>query len=149
MMNGKIALSAMVAGVLFCATFTSAAADTDKRLKIALYETNAKGYDDDAIDLLNAFAVDKGPDIFVLAHEWTGAFAEAGYAQNLEDHIGKNPELYGDIIVPLWQSVSYKGARYGVPQDSEVRMYFLNNTKLRKMGMSDKEIGAIPAKVDA
>ena len=126
-----------------------AAAGTDKRVKIELNETNAKGYDDDALDLLKAFAVDKGPDIFVLAHEWTGAFAEAGYAWNLEDHIKKNPELYGDIIAPLWQSVSYKGARYGVPQDSEVRMFFLNNDKLRKMGMSDKDIAALPAKVDA
>ena len=102
-----------------------AAANSDKRVKIELNETNAKGYDEDALDLLKAFAVDKGPDIFVLAHEWTGAFAEAGYAWNLEDHIAKNPELYGDIIAPLWQSVSYKGARYGVPQDSEVRMYLL------------------------
>jgi inositol-phosphate transport system substrate-binding protein len=51
--------------------------------------------------------------------------------------------------VPLWQSVSYKGARYGVPQDSEVRMYFLNNDKLRKLGKTDKEIAALPAKVDA
>jgi inositol-phosphate transport system substrate-binding protein len=126
-----------------------AAAGADKRVRIELNETNAKGYDDDALDLLKAFAVDKGPDIFVLAHEWTGAFAEAGYALNLEDHIGKNPELYGDIILPLWQSVSYKGARYGVPQDSEVRMYFLNNDKLRKLGKTDKDIGAISAKVDA
>ena len=126
-----------------------AAAGSDKRVKIELNETNAKGYDDDALDLLKAFAVDKGPDIFVLAHEWTGAFAEAGYALNLEDHIAKNPELYGDIIVPLWQAVSYKGARYGVPQDSEVRMYFLNNDKLRKLGKTDKEIAALPAKVDA
>jgi inositol-phosphate transport system substrate-binding protein len=126
-----------------------AAINSDKRVKIELNETNAKGYDDDALDLLKAFAVDKGPDIFVLAHEWTGAFAEAGYALNLEDHIAKNPELYGDIIGPLWQATSYKGARYGVPQDSEVRMFFLNADKLRKMGMSDKDIAALPAKVDA
>ncbi len=126
-----------------------AATGTDKRVKIELNETNAKGYDDDALDLLKAFAVDKGPDIFVLAHEWTGALAESGYAWNLEDHITKNPELYGDIIGPLWQSVSYKGARYGVPQDSEIRMYFLNNDKLRKMGKTDKEIAAIPGKVDS
>ena len=126
-----------------------AATGTDKRVKVELNETNAKGYDDDALDLMKAFAVDKGPDIFVLAHEWTGAFAEAGYALNLEDFITKNQELLGDIIVPLWQSVSYKGARYGVPQDSEVRMYFLNNDKLRKMGKTDKDIAAIPAKVDA
>src|SRR5215831_13791422 len=126
-----------------------AAAGSDKRVKIELNETNAKGYDDDALDLMKAFAVDKGPDIFVFAHEWTGAFAEAGYAWNLEDHIKKNPELYGDIIAPLWQATTYKGARYGVPQDSEVRMFFLNADKLRKMGMSDKDIVALPAKVDA
>jgi len=126
-----------------------AAAGSDKRVKIELNETNAKGYDDDSLDLLKAFAVDKGPDIFVLAHEWTGAFAEAGYAWNLEEHIKKNPELYGDIIGPLWQSVTYKGARYGVPQDSEVRMFFLNNDKLRKLGMSDQDIAALPAKVDS
>ena len=126
-----------------------AAINSDKRVKIELNETNAKGYDDDALDLLKAFAVDKGPDIFVLAHEWTGAFAQAGYALNLEDHIAKNPELYGDIIGALWQSVTYKSARYGVPQDSEVRMFFLNNDKLRRLGMTDKEIAALPAKVDS
>ena len=126
-----------------------AAIGSDKRVKIELNETNAKGYDDDALDLMKAFAVDKGPDIFVLAHEWTGAFAEAGYAQNLEDHIAKNPELWGDIIAPLWQATTFKGARYGVPQDSEVRMFFLNNDKLRKIGMSEKDIAALPTKVDA
>ncbi|MEO8738737.1 MAG: extracellular solute-binding protein [Casimicrobiaceae bacterium] len=126
-----------------------ASINSDKRVKIELNETNAKGYDDDALDLLKAFAVDKGPDIFVLAHEWIGAFVEAGYAFNLEDQIAKNPELYGDIIAPLWQSVTYKGARYGVPQDSEVRMFFLNNDKLRKLGKTEKEIAALPGKVDS
>jgi len=51
--------------------------------------------------------------------------------------------------VPLWQAVSYKGARYGVPQDSEVRMYFLNNDKLRKLGKTEKQIAALPGQVDA
>ena len=126
-----------------------AATGADKRVKIELNETNAKGYDEDALDLLKAFAVDKGPDIFVLAHEWTGAFAQAGYAWNLEEHIKKNPELYDDVIASLWQAVTYKGARYGVPQDSEVRMLFLNNDDMRKLGMSDADIAALPAKVDA
>jgi len=125
------------------------AAGSDKHVKLELNETNAKGYDEDALDLLKAFAVDKGPDIFVLAHEWTGAFAQAGYAWNLEDHIKKNPELYDDIIPTLWQAVTYKGARYGVPQDSEVRMFFLNNDDMRKIGMSDSDIAALPAKVNA
>src|SRR6266550_807125 len=149
-MNGKYALSAIVASALFCTIVASAAAEdvvikvwaradrtgplragnlvtagdtlnkilaaagSDKRVKIELNETNAKGYDEDALDLLKAFAVDKGPDIFVLGHEWTGAFAEAGYAMNLEDHIGKNPELYGDIIVPLWQAVQKGVVKYGI-----------------------------------
>ncbi|MEO6748610.1 MAG: extracellular solute-binding protein [Casimicrobiaceae bacterium] len=126
-----------------------ASINSDKRVKIELNETNAKGYDEDALDLMKAFAVDKGPDIFVMAHEWTGAFVEAGYAMNMEDQIAKNPEFYGDIIAPLWQAVSYKGARYGVPQDSEVRMFFINNDKLRKMGMSEKDIAALSGKVDA
>ena len=34
-----------------------------------------------------------------------GAFAEAGYALNLEDHITKNPEFYGDILI--WSSDVY------------------------------------------
>src|SRR5262245_26389824 len=89
-----------------------AASGSDKRVKIDLIETNAKGYDDDALELLKAFAVDKGPDLFVLAHEWIGAFAEAGYTYNFEDHIKKNPELYGDIIPALWEAVKYRGARH-------------------------------------
>ena len=126
-----------------------AASGSDRRVKVELNETNAQGFDDDALDLLKAFAVDKGPDIFVLAHEWIGAFAEAGYAHNLEDHIAKNPEFYGDIIPNLWQAVEYKGARYGVPQDSEVRMFFLESDKLRALGKSDQDIAALPGKVDA
>jgi inositol-phosphate transport system substrate-binding protein len=125
-----------------------AATGSDKRVKIDLIETNAKGYDDDSLDLLKAFAVDKGPDIFVLAHEWIGAFADAGYTYNLEEHIKKNPEFYNDMIPALWESVKFKGVRYGVPQDSEVRMVFLNNDKLRAMGMSDADIAALPKKVE-
>ena len=126
-----------------------AASGSDKRVKIELIETNAKGYDDDSLDLLKAFAVDKGPDLFVLAHEWIGAFADAGYTYNLEKHIKDNPEFYSDVIPSLWESVKFKGVRYGVPQDSEVRMVFLNNDKLRALGMSDADIAALPKKVDA
>ncbi len=126
-----------------------AASGSEKRVKLDLNETNAKGYDDDALELLKAFAVQKGPDIFVLAHEWSGAFAEAGYALNLEEHIKGNPEFYGDIIPTLWDAVTFKGARFGVPQDSEVRMFFLNNDKLRELGMTDAEIAALPGKIDS
>lgn len=119
------------------------------RVKLEVVETNSNGYDADALDLLKAFAVGKGPDLYVLAHEWIGAFAEAGYAWKFDEHIERNPELYSDIIPVLWDAVRFKGARYGVPQDSEVRMVFVNNDKLRAMGKSEDFIQALPGQVES
>ena len=126
-----------------------AAAGSDKRVKVELIETNAKGFDADALDLLKAHSVGDTPDIAVAAHEWIGAFAEAGLAANLEQHIAANPDLYGDVIPQLWESVKFKGERYGIPQDSEVRMFFLNNDMLRKAGKSEQFISDLPSQVDA
>ena len=121
-----------------------AAAGAGKKVVVDVYENNAKGFDDDALDMMKAFAADKGPDIYVAAHEWIGAFAEAGYAMDMEDHIKANPDLYGDIIPVLWKAVEYKGKRYGIPQDSEVRMFFYNKEMLRKIGKSEDFIEALP-----
>ncbi|MCB9942837.1 MAG: extracellular solute-binding protein [Geminicoccaceae bacterium] len=126
-----------------------AASGSDTTVKVDVFENNAKGFDDDALDMLKAFAVDKGPDIYVLAHEWIGAFVEEGYAYRLDDHIGANPELYGDIIRTLWQAVSYKGGIYGVPQDSEVRMFFYDKDMLRKIGKDEAFIDGLPDAVNS
>jgi inositol-phosphate transport system substrate-binding protein len=124
------------------------ASGADVVIKLEVHENNAKGFDDDALDLMKAFAAGKGPDIFVAAHEWTGAFVEAGYALNLENHIAAHPEFYGDIIPVLWESVTYKGQRYGIPQDSEVRMFFYNKDMLRKIGKSEEFIESLPELVE-
>ncbi len=124
------------------------AAGSDVRVKIDLFENNAKGYDADALDLLKAFAVEKGPDLYVAAHEWIGAFVEAGYAWNLEEHIKNNPEFYSDMIPALWKAVEYKGQRYGIPQDTEVRMFFYNKDMLRKIGKSEEFIEGLPGMVE-
>jgi len=125
-----------------------AASGSPTRVTVEVHENNAKGFDADALDLMKAFAADKGPDIYVAAHEWIGAFVEAGYAMPMEDHIAANPEFYDDIIPILWESVKYKGARYGVPQDSEVRMFFYNKDMLRKIGKSEDFIESLPARVE-
>lgn len=125
-----------------------AKAGVDKRVKVELIETNAAGFDADALDLLKAHSVGETPDIAVAAHEWIGAFAEDGMIANLEDHIGAFPAMYGDVIPSLWNAVMFKGERYGIPQDSEVRMFFLNNDKLRAMGKSDDFIAALPEQVN-
>ena len=126
-----------------------AAAGSDDRIKIELIETNAKGFDADALDVLKAHSVGDTPDILVAAHEWIGAFVQAGMAANLESHIAANPDLYSDIIPQLWESVKYKGERYGIPQDSEVRMFFLNNDMLREAGKSEEFIASLPAEVNS
>ena len=125
----SVALATVAAGMLTGAADTVnkmfEASGSPTRVKVEVHENNAKGFDADALDLMKAFAADKGPDIYVAAHEWIGAFVEAGYAMGMEDHIAANPEFYDDVIPILWESVKYRGARYGVPQDSEVRMSLL------------------------
>ncbi len=125
------------------------AAGSDTRVAINLIETNAKGFDADALDVLKAHSVGETPDIIVAAHEWIGSFVEAGMAANLEEHIAANEAMYADIIPNLWNSVMYKGERYGIPQDSEVRMFFVNNDILRAAGKSEDFIAALPGQVEA
>ena len=125
------------------------AAGSDTRVKVELIETNNKGFDADALALLKAHSVGDTPDIAVVAHEWIGSFVEAGLAANLEGHIAANEAMYADMIPELWNSVGYKGERYGVPQDSEIRMFFLNNDILRAAGKSDDFIAALPGQVEA
>ncbi len=126
-----------------------AAAGSDTVIKVDVHENNAKGFDADALDLLKAFAADKGPDVYVAAHEWVGAFAEAGYAMDLEEHIAAYPEYYSDIIPALWGATLYKGKRYAVPQDSEIRMFFYNKDMLRKIGKSEEFIEGLPTAVES
>ena len=126
-----------------------AAAGSDTQIKVELIETNSKGFDADALALLKAHSVGEKPDIAVAAHEWIGSFVEAGLAANLEDHIKANKGMYADMIPQLWNSVSYKGERYGVPQDSEIRMFFINNDILRDAGKSEDYIAALPGQVEA
>lgn len=126
-----------------------AAAGSDTRVEVNLIETTSKGFDADALDLLKAHSVGETPDIAVVAHEWIGSFVEAGLAADLEDHITANADLYADIIPNLWNATMYKGHRYGVPQDSEVRMFFVNNDILRATGKSEAFIAGLPAAVES
>lgn len=126
-----------------------AAAGSDTRVSVELIETNAAGFDADALDLLKAHSVGDTPDIAVAAHEWIGSFVEAGFAANLEEHIASNEAMYADMIPELWESVKYKGERYGIPQDSEIRMFFVNNDILREAGKSEEFIADLPAAVEA
>ena len=124
------------------------AAGSDKTVKVEVFEGPASGFDADALDILKAFAVDKGPDVYVAAHEWVGEFAKSGYAMNMEDFIKRNPWAFADVIPALWNSTKYQGKIYAVPQDSEIRMMFFNKDMLRKIGKDEAFIEGLQGAVE-
>jgi inositol-phosphate transport system substrate-binding protein len=117
-----------------------------KRVEVAVHESPAPGFDDDALQLLKVFGIGQGPDMFIAAHEWTCAFQQEGFALRLDDYIAKYPQHFGTIFSSLWQSVKCSDGIYGIPQDAEARMFFYNKKLLREAGYDDAFIEAMPAR---
>jgi inositol-phosphate transport system substrate-binding protein len=124
------------------------AAGSDTTVKVEAFENPADGYDQDALDLLKAFSVGQGPDLYVAAHEWVGEFAKSGYAMNLEGFVEANPWAFDDVIPVLWESTKYEGQIHAIPQDSEIRMFMYNKDMLRKIGKDDAFIEGLPDLVE-
>jgi inositol-phosphate transport system substrate-binding protein len=124
------------------------AAGSDTTVKVEVFENPATGFDQDALDLLKAFSVDQGPDLFVAAHEWVGEFANSGYAMNLEEFVAANPWAFADVIPVLWDATKYEGEIHAIPQDSEIRMFFYNKDMLRKIGKDEAFIEGLPELVE-
>jgi inositol-phosphate transport system substrate-binding protein len=143
-------------GPLRGANLVRAAVDLNKALKkegsdtsvvVVVRQGPAPGFDDDALQLLKVFGIGEGPDLFVAAHEWTCAFANEGFALNLEPYIDKYPEHFGTIFPSLWESTKCKGQRYAVPQDAEARMFFYNKKLMREAGIDSATIDGLPDRV--
>ncbi len=120
---------------------------SDTRVTVLVRQGPASGFDDDALQLLKVFGIGKGPDVFVAAHEWTCAFANEGYALNMEKSIAKYPEYFEDIFPSLWNSTKCKGQRFAVPQDAEARMFFYNKKLMREAGFDNSFIESLPKRV--
>lgn len=123
-----------------------AAEGSGKRVKVAVHESPAPGFDDDALQLLKVFGIGQGPDLFIAAHEWICAFQQEGFALKLDDYIAKYPQYFATIFPSLWQSVKCSDGIYGIPQDAEARMFFYNKKLLREAGYDDAFIEAMPAR---
>jgi inositol-phosphate transport system substrate-binding protein len=84
-------------------------------------------------DIMQEFALayedGKAPDILLTGHEYIGTEATAGRIIPLEDMLGDYPE-FANVIDALWNSVAYKGQRWGVPQDTEARPVYWDKTLL-------------------
>jgi inositol-phosphate transport system substrate-binding protein len=124
------------------------AAGSDKTVKVEVFEGPATGFDADALDILKAYSVNQGPDVYVAAHEWIGEFAKSGYAMDMEDFVKKNPWAFADVNPVFWEATKYQGKIHAIPQDSEIRMFFYNKDMLRKIGKDESFIEGLPAAVD-
>ena len=125
------------------------AAGSDNVVKVEVFEGPATGFDADALDILKAFSVDQGPDVYVAAHEWVGEFANSGYAMDMTDFVAANPWAFADVIPVLWEATKVDGKIYAIPQDSEIRMFFYNKDMLRKIGKDEAFIEGLPAAVES
>jgi inositol-phosphate transport system substrate-binding protein len=124
------------------------AAGSEITVKVDVFESPADGFDADALDLLKAFSVGQGPDLYVAAHEWVGEFAKSGYAMDMTDFIAANQWAFGDVIPVLWNATKYQGKVHAIPQDSDIRMFFYNKDMLRKIGKDDAFIEGLPEAVE-
>jgi inositol-phosphate transport system substrate-binding protein len=121
-----------------------AAEGSDKRVEVVVRESPAKGFDEDALQLLKVFGIGEGPDMFIAAHEWICAFQSEGFVAKLDEGIAKYPEHFGTIFPSLWESAKCPDGTYGIPQDAEARMFFYNKQLLREAGYDDAFIETMP-----
>lgn len=88
-------------------------------------------------------------DIIITGHEDIGPYAEAGYIIPLDEYIAAYPEVYDDFFPALWESATYKGRIWGIPQDTEARGFYYRKDLLRAAGYSEEFIESIPKLVVA
>ncbi|HET9493486.1 MAG TPA: extracellular solute-binding protein [Chloroflexia bacterium] len=81
----------------------------------------------------------QGPDIILSGHEDIAPWGQAGYIIPLDEMIDANKAVYDDIIPSLWESVTWDGKRWGIPQDTEARPMYYNKKKLVELGWTEAE----------
>src|SRR5687768_15954545 len=85
----------------------------------------------------------EAPDIVVSGHEDIGAWAPAGYIMALDELIATQPTLE-DVVPTLWESMTFDGKVWGVPQDAEARPIFFSKLLLADLGWTEEEIASLP-----
>lgn len=90
------------------------------------------------------------PDIVVSGHEDIPAWAASGYIVPIADSVSLVRRIhpnFADVFESLWDSASWGGKIWGVPQDTEARPMFFNKAKLAEMGWSQTEIDSLPDRI--
>jgi inositol-phosphate transport system substrate-binding protein len=88
----------------------------------------------------------KAPDIILSGHEDIAPWSSSGYIVPLDTYIDKYSQ-FDNVYDTLWNSVTYKGKKWGIPQDVEARPIFYQKDVLKKLGWTDEEINQLPEKI--
>ncbi len=95
-----------------------------------------------------ALAADAGeaPDIVLSGHEDVAVWGNAGYIIEFAECRESYPE-YDDVIDAIWNSVTWQGKIWGVPQDIEARPMFFHKGKLLELGWTQEEVDSLPQRI--
>ena len=96
--------------------------------------------------ILLGFESGKVADIVQSAHVDIAPWSDAGYLLELDPHISRHAQ-FEQIHPKLWDSVTYNGRIWGIPQDTEARPLYFNKKLLAKLGYSDGDIAALPERI--
>jgi len=104
------------------------AAGDSRRVAVEIIQDNTE-FGDIMQEFALAFEAGEEPDILLTGHEFIGTEATAGRIISIESMIGDYPEFV-TMIDKLWDAVTFKGERYGIPQDMEARPIYWDKTLL-------------------
>jgi len=99
-----------------------------------------------------SLAADAGeaPLVVISGHEDIATWGQAGYVIPLADSVAEikaRAPQFDDIFESLWNSASWRGRVWGIPQDTEARPMYFNKTILSQMGWSDAKIAELPMEI--
>ena len=140
-----------------CNNLLSAVADVNadleavgdtRRVALKTIQDNT-GFGDIMQEFALAFEDGQVTDIVAIGHEFIGTEATAGRIISLESMIGDYPE-FDNVIDGLWDSVTFKGERWGIPQDTEARpIYWDKNLLAQVPGWDEARAEGLAAEIEA
>ncbi|MEE8592964.1 MAG: ABC transporter substrate-binding protein, partial [Candidatus Bipolaricaulota bacterium] len=122
------------------------AAGDPRRVEVVIIQDNID-WGDYVTEFVLSYVANEEPDIWLTGHEYIGVQAEAGRIIAL-DELMKDFPGFNNVIESLWDSTSYKGEIWGVPQDAEARPLYFNMALLSELGWTANEIAALPGNIE-
>jgi len=96
--------------------------------------------------VLLAFQSNNAPDILQASTALIGTWAPAGFIAPLDEYVSQFDQ-FDDVVETLWNSVTFDGQIYAIPQDTEARPLYFNKTLLAELGWSEEEINGLPERI--